>query len=55
MKNYLKINEELGLPENWDLMSPVRQEGEPFEHYKERLRLIKIAEKIYKKGENYGR
>lgn len=53
MKNYSRINKELNLPEHWDLMSQVRQDGETFEHYKERLKLIKVAEKIYKHGERY--
>lgn len=53
MKSYSRINKELNLPEHWDLMSQVRQEGETFEHYKERLKLIKVAEKIYKHGERY--
>jgi hypothetical protein len=48
-------NKEFGftVPKHWDMMSPVRQEGEDYEHYKERLKILKVTEKIYKRGVNY--
>lgn len=33
-----------------DHLSPVRQEGESFENYKQRMKVLKVTEKIYKRG-----
>lgn len=33
-----------------DHLSTVRMEGEPFESYKQRLKILKLTEKIYKRG-----
>lgn len=44
---------EFNIPENWDIMSPVRQPGEDFADYKERMRLLKRFDKIVKNGEFY--
>lgn len=37
-------------PENWDICSPARQDGEDYEAYRERIKLLKQVEKYYKRG-----
>jgi len=40
----------MNIPEDWDLLSPKRQNGEDFEAYRERLKLIKYYERTLKLG-----
>lgn len=41
---------EVDVPKEWDLMSPVRQEGETSNQYAYRMRVMKEATKLFKQG-----